>query len=177
MPEAINLESIYTSPSFWFTQIRPVQRELFKQSIYLINDARQHNLLYYDYSYTVMPASKGYEGYVKDLLLNLGLITNDQHFGKKFRVGKALNPSLVNHPRLKKEALYGKLTQLCGDQELAQLLWDTWRECRNEVFHYYSKSIQALSLDEAQHKIITILTAVKESSVSCKVGPFKPASI
>lgn len=168
---SINLESIYTAPSFWFSQIDPIQQELFKQSIYLINDARTHNLLYYDYSYVVMPASKGYEGYVKDLFLKLGLITSEQHYGKKFRVGKALNPSLVNHPRLKRDALYGQLEKMCDGRYLADMLWDTWRQCRNEVFHYFSKTIQPMTLDDAQSKIITILSTVKNSSLECKLIP------
>lgn len=164
---SINLQAIYQKK--WFLTLDSVQQEYFKQSIFLLNDAHTHNLLYYDYSYIVMPASKAYEGYVKDLLKNMGLISTSQYQGKRFRVGKALNPQLEKNPRLKKEALYDELSYYCHDQSLADQLWFTWKECRNQVFHYFQGSLSLINLQHAEKLLTQIIITVRDTHGSCLV--------
>jgi hypothetical protein len=163
----VDIHTIYKNPQPWFTSLPKPQQELFKQSIFLINDAHSHKLVYTDYSYIIMPASKSYEGFIKDLLLKLKLITQNQHSSKRFRVGKALNPQLESNPRYKREALYNELSQFCSDQKFADSLWNTWIECRNKIFHYFPTEVRLLDLSEAEQRVTDILQVVMQSYSQC----------
>lgn len=114
----------------------------------------------HDYSFLVAPAAKAYEGYLKDFFLKIGLIDQWQYKSDRFRVGKALNPSL----RYKQFSIFQKLADIHDTgEELAEILWDGWKYGRNEIFHYFPKNIKKLSLVDAENRIALILNAIIES--------------
>lgn len=120
-----------------------------------------------DYSFIVFPAAKAYEGFLKKLFLSLGFISEEDYFGKHFRIGRSLNPSLPK--KYKRENVYEKLVKYCGGSELADKLWDTWRLCRNLTFHWFPNEKNALTLSEAKNRINMVINAMDEAFIGCKI--------
>lgn len=114
-----------------------------------------------DYSFVIFPAAKAYEGYLKKLFLDLKFIDEEDYYGKHFRIGKALNPSLPK--KMMKEGVYNKIVKITKSHQLADLLWETWKECRNLTFHWFPNEKNAISLSESGQKIEMVLTAIRES--------------
>ncbi|MGI5827695.1 MAG: hypothetical protein ACOX6V_01590 [Patescibacteria group bacterium] len=158
----------------WFKKLPASQRELLQQSFYLIEDIEYKKKTFYDYSFIVMPAAKAYEGFVKDMLFRLGLISEKRYTGKRFRVGKALNPALAQSDPNSFEALYDDLENLYHSKELPELLWQTWKECRNKIFHYFIDNTQHITLHEAKERLQQILTAIEKAQSICAVA-FQPS--
>jgi hypothetical protein len=119
-----------------------------------------------DYSFVVFPAAKAYEGFLKKLFLDLKLISEKDYYGKHFRIGKALNPSLPR--QLKREGVYDKIVQLRQSHTLADNLWNTWRLCRNLTFHWFPNEKNAISLSQAGERIEMIIKAIDEAYKECK---------
>lgn len=145
------------------------QKDLVRQGYFLLDDARSHMPLHEvsDYSYLVFPFAKAYEGFLKQLFLDLGLIKRWQYESEHFRIGKALSPNLVKV--LKKHSVYGQLIGRFGGAKLADRLWKTWKQGRNELFHYFSHNLKAITLEEAEqliHEIVdTMIYAVTTTHV------------
>jgi len=150
----------------WFVNLSPGQKDLLTQSLYLFSDMKTHKRKFYDYSFIVMPASKAFEGFVKELLFKTGLISEKKYKGDRFRVGKALNPELEHIKRLKKQALYNDLANLFGTEEVPKRLWQTWKKCRNRIFHFFPQLKQAISLDEAEDRLLQIFETMESVSAS-----------
>lgn len=123
---------------------------------------------FHDYSFVVFPAAKAYEGFLKKLFLSLGFITEEDYYGKHFRIGKALNPSLPKE--LVRESVYGKMIQFLQSHTLADKLWDTWRLSRNLAFHWFPNEKNALTLPEAGERIEMIIDAIDNAFTECKIG-------
>lgn len=141
--------------------LSPFQRNLVVDGTLLINDCHIHpKEQLSDYSYLVFPFAKLYEGYLKQLLFDLGIIEKREYRSDHFRIGKALSPHLVS--RLGIHSAYGEIAKRYGDS-LALRLWDAWKEGRNLVFHYYPHNFRALTFDEAKQRIDAIIQAMKES--------------
>jgi hypothetical protein len=121
-----------------------------------------------DYSFVVFPAAKAYEGFLKKLFLDLKFITEEDYYGKHFRIGKALNPSLPKE--LKREGVYDKIVQFCQGHTLADKLWDTWRLSRNLTFHWFPNEKNAITLSEAGERIEMITSSIDEAFQECKLG-------
>lgn len=122
---------------------------------------------FYDYSFVVFPAAKAYEGFLKKMFLDMGFITEEDYFGKHFRIGKALNPSLPKE--LRKLSVYEKIVVSCGSETLADQLWETWRLCRNLPFHWFPNEKNSISLAEAGERIQMIINAIDEAFKGCKI--------
>lgn len=155
----MRLEAVPEQP--WFQKLSAEQKELLQQSIFLLQDMQQHPRKFFDYSFIVMPAAKAYEGFIKDLLFRIGLISEKCYLGTRFRVGKSLNPELERIPRYHKEALYQELGQLYSDKQVPASLWQTWRVCRNEIFHYFPQKKKGVSLLVAWEKVERITETIK----------------
>lgn len=125
-----------------------------------------------DYSFVVFPAAKAYEGFLKKMFLDLGFITKDDYFGKHFRIGKSLNPSLPKE--IRRNEVYGKIVKFCSGRTLADELWETWRVCRNITFHWFPDMKNAISLDEAKERVDMIITAIDDSFKGCPLGENNP---
>lgn len=121
----------------------------------------------HDYSFVVFPAAKAYEGFLKKLFLDLHFISEEDYFGKRFRIGKALNPSLEKE--LRREGVYDKIVEYCQGRELADKLWETWRLSRNLTFHWFPNEKNAITLIEAGERVEMIISAIDQAFKECKI--------
>src|SRR3989344_309003 len=108
----------------WWNYIHTDLKELLKQAVILLEQVERWDEKFRDYSFIVFPAAKAYEGFLKTLFLDLEFITEDDYYGKRFRIGKALNPALEPEIR-EKESVYDKLANFCKGNELPDKLWET----------------------------------------------------
>jgi len=169
----------------WWETLDHDLKELLKQSLLLSDTAREweSNLLgptknFHDYAFIVFPAAKAYEGFLKNFFLDMNFITQKEFSGKRFRIGKALNPTLYSqemkkHGRYKKLRLklsvYDKVVAHCNGVELADTMWTTWKECRNILFHWFPNEKNAISLEEAESKVAQIIDTINLSYKECKI--------
>lgn len=143
----------------WFEQIPDRPRHLLILALDLHEREQAQTSDLYDYSYVVFPAAKAYEGFLKYYFFTQGLITKKTYEGKRFRIGRALNPDL--HPNGQDEYwLYDDISKRCG-AEVARELWDTWLTCRNQVFHFFPNKENPLSLDQARLKLEQVLSTLR----------------
>lgn len=120
-----------------------------------------------DYAFVIFPAAKAYEGFLKKMFLDLGFISQEDYYGKHFRIGKSLNPSLPKEVRA--EEVYGKIVKYCGGKGLADNLWETWRVCRNLTFHWFPNEKNTVTFAESIEKVDMIISAIDSSFESCKL--------
>ncbi|HKC04744.1 MAG TPA: hypothetical protein VKC54_02645 [Patescibacteria group bacterium] len=150
----------------WWNYLEEDLQELIKES-FLIQDMLAGmgadlpggKLKFHDYSFVVFPAAKAYEGFLKKIFLDLKLITDEDYYGKHFRIGKALNPSLPKE--IRSEGIYDKIVEHFQGHELADKLWDTWRFSRNLTFHWFPNEKNAINMEEAAERINKITEAME----------------
>lgn len=153
----------------WWSYLEEDLQELLREAVLLVDKVGKWEQKFHDYAFIVFPAAKAYEGFLKKLFLDMGFITEEQFYGKRFRVGKALNPALEKHLR-KKYSVYDKLVGFCaGDERLADVLWNTWKQCRNLLFHWFPKERNAISFEEAKEKVSIVLDAIDKAFKECKI--------
>ena len=152
----------------WWGYVEEDVRELLLTTQLLINKVGGWEERFHDYAFVVFPAAKAYEGFLKKLFLDLGWISENDYFGKRFRIGKALNPSLESELR-QREGVYDKIVEFCQGRELADKLWETWRQARNSTFHWFPKEKNAISSDEAKEKVVMVITAMDAAFRQCKI--------
>ena len=119
----------------WYDYLEEDLRELLAESFQLIKAVNLWSDHFHDYSFIVFPAAKAYEGFLKKLFLDLGFISEEDYYGRHFRIGKALNPQLEK--RFRNESIYDQVEKYCGGRKVADNLWETWKTCRNLVFHWF----------------------------------------
>lgn len=152
----------------WWIYIHQDLQELLKESTLLIERVSKWDEKFLDYSFVVFPAAKAYEGFLKTLFLDMGFISRDEYFGKRFRVGKALNPALEQILR-ETESVYDRIVKSCGGKKLADSLWETWKDCRNLLFHWFPNERNVITLNEAQERISAVLAAMDMAFEECKI--------
>ncbi len=153
----------------WYNYLEEDLGELISESFVLLNQVSKWQNGYHDYSFVVFPAAKAYEGYLKKLFLDLGFISEGDYYGRRFRIGKALNPQL--EPRFRPlESVYDKLRNHLGNNYLGDLLWNTWRNCRNLVFHWFPDEKSAINFEEAKKRVALVIKAIDESYKECKMN-------
>lgn len=167
----LNLEK-----KLWWHYIEEDLQELLVASEFLTNvvrswggDLPSGSKVFHDYSFIVFPAAKAYEGYLKKVFFDMGFITDEDYHGKRFRIGKALNPFLDKRFR-ESESVYDKIVSHCGGKELADTLWDAWTNGRNVVFHWFPDEKKAVSFNEAEEKIKQIVEAMDKAFEGCKIN-------
>ncbi len=126
------------------------------------------NKKFHDYSFIVFPAAKAYEGFLKNLFLDMGFIAKEDYYGRHFRIGKALNPDLEEKYK-GEEWVYGKLASYCKGEALPDKLWKTWRESRNLVFHWFPDVKNTASHAEAVEKVLMVVSAIDDVFSECRV--------
>lgn len=135
------------------------ERTLADDGAFLVTDSAVHkNQDPTDYSYLVFPYAKLYEGFLKDVFRDLGIIEERDYRSNHFRIGKVLSPNLVR--RLGKRSAYGVIRERYGT-ELADVLWRAWKEGRNLVFHYFPSDFRLLSKEQALACITTLIHAME----------------
>jgi hypothetical protein len=143
------------SPLWQFLDVN--QKDYLTDSDYLLDHLKNHPVVLNDYSFILFGVAKCYEGFLKKLLLKKGYINEEQFFSTRFRIGKVLNPALED--RYRNESIYDNLRNETGDNNLGNLLWETWKFNRNRIFHYFPNKIDYLTIEECEKKINnTILT-------------------
>lgn len=147
--------------SLLWQYLSETQRQLVADGVALIEDRKRHpNEALSDYSYLVFPFAKLYEGFLKRLFRDLGIIHERDYESTHFRLGKVLSPNLVR--RLRGRSAYGAVTMRFGET-LATRLWNTWKQGRNLVFHYFPHNVSRLSFLEAQNIIRMIVETMSEA--------------
>lgn len=166
----LNLEN-----KVWWNYIEEDLQELLVLSEFLSNVVRSWGgdmpagkKVFNDYSFVVFPIAKAYEGFLKKIFLDMGFITDEDYRGKRFRIGKALNPFLDKQYR-HKESVYDKLVKYCGGKELADELWGSWTSGRNMIFHWFPDEKKAISFKEAEEKVKRLVNAMDMAFVGCKI--------
>jgi len=134
------------------------QKDLILEGKYLIDIIKPHR--FKDYSFIVFPYSKAYEGYLKQLFLDIRFISHMDYISDHFRVGKYLSPHMVG--RLAEKSIYAKIRQRTTD-DLAQEMWHIWKEGRNQVIHYYPHNLKRITYDEAFEMIEDILNIMMKA--------------
>jgi len=142
----------------WYKYLDKCQQELVAVSFSLINKENQLTGIK-DYSFMVFPMAKAYEGFLKKVFYDLQLITKETYEGRRFRIGRALNPDVSFHQR-DEDWLFDNVEMKFG-KELARQLWETWLSCRNRVFHYFSDCQQFLNFAQALSKIEMMASAME----------------
>ena len=98
----------------------------------------------------------------------MGFITQEDYDGKRFRIGKALNPSLEKHLR-ENESVYDKIVNFCNDETLADKLWEVWKNSRNMIFHWFPNEKNSISYDEAVDRVEQIIAAFDMAHKECRI--------
>lgn len=159
----------------WWNYLEEDLQELISESFLLMDvlagmgaDLPGGKSEFHDYSFVVFPAAKAYEGFLKKIFLDLKFITAKDYYGKRFRVGKALNPSLPKN--LRKEWVYDKIVKHTDDSDLAEKMWETWRQSRNLVFHWFPDEKRALTFSEAKDRLKMIIETIDRVYKECKIN-------
>jgi len=157
---------VFKTSDFWF-YLSKNQKDLINEGLYLMNDVIKNHAYYFkDYSFLVFPFAKAYEGFLKQLFLDVKFISHLDYISDHLRLGKLLSPNLVN--KLKERSLYKKIKDKAG-QDLADKIWNAWKIGRNQVFHYYPHNLKALTFSQAESIIDNILSVMEESYGKLKV--------
>lgn len=151
----------------WWNYLDEDLQELLKTSVLLGQKGEELGEGIHDFSFIVFPAAKAYEGFLKKFFLDMGFITKEDYFGNRFRVGKALNPSL-DRERYKGESVYDQIIESCQGQELANKLWETWKQSRNLIFHWFPDEKHAPTINEARDRYKMVIEAIDAAFKECK---------
>jgi hypothetical protein len=152
----------------WWKYMDDSLRDLMRQSkdLIIFENKRVSNEggeAYHDYAFAVFPAAKSYEGFLKKVFLDLGLINRAQFSGEHFRIGRALSPTLPKRYRI--GWVYGKLVEYCKGEELPMAMWEVWKKARNRTFHYFPYHQEAVGLAEAK-VLVEEIAGVMEKAVA-----------
>ena len=149
----------------WWKYLEEEMRDLVGESYTLLGreERLQENL--HDYSFVVFPMAKAYEGFLKKLFYDLGLINKRQYGGDRFRVGKALNPNLPK--RYQWDWVYGKLELACRGDEVPLQMWEVWKKARNRIFHFFSDHHEFITLQQAKELIREIGETMEKALIRC----------
>lgn len=154
----------------WYKYLDLPQQELVTVTFSLLQKKEALSDLK-DFSFLVFPMSKAYEGFLKKVFYDLQLISKETYQGRRFRIGRALNPD-IRHYQKDEDWLYDNVETHFG-REAARQLWDTWLLCRNRVFHYFANEKPTLSFDEAIQKIEMIVESMKLVANQLDIGQNK----
>lgn len=146
--------------AFW-NYIPQEQKDLIQEGQYLLDEIiRHHSYHFKDYSFLVFPFAKAYEGYLKQLFKDAGLISHLDYVSDHLRLGKLMSPNLMG--RLGSRSLYKKITERAS-KDLADKIWNIWKIGRNQTFHYFPHNLKALSFEEAESIVKQMIEVMDEA--------------
>ncbi len=144
------------------------QQSLARDGQLLMEERKEHpNEHLGDHSYLVFPFAKLYEGFLKQLFRDLGIISAIDYRSDHFRIGKSLSPHMVG--RLGERSAYRQLEKKFS-KELADQLWHAWKQGRNLIFHYFPHNYHALTLAQAQQMVDLLIRAMEEAVERTRVN-------
>ena len=152
----------------WWDYLEQDVKELLVESQLILGDAKKYKGKFHDFSFVVFPAAKAYEGFLKNLFLDMKFITEAEYRGKHFRIGKSLNPQLPSKYK-DDDWVYDKLSSFCGGKQLPDKLWSAWKRSRNLLFHWFPNEANAISYDEAVDRLDLIIEAIDQVYKECKI--------
>lgn len=123
-----------------------------------------------DFSFLVFPFAKAYEGFLKKLFFDLGVISHGDYYGDQIRIGRILNP----HYTSSKGNVFPKLctkTDTPGDTGLPHELWEIWHRGRNRVFHYFPRNFRKLTYEEAVGIARDFVRTMEKAVEGCPIPP------
>lgn len=153
----------------WWSYLDESQGELLRESFLLLKREEEAGTSWHDYAFVVFPAAKAYEGFLKKLFLDLGFMSQQQYEGDRFRIGRALNPSIESAFRW--ESIYDRLTKRQGGDELPEQLWQTWKNSRNLLFHWFPWHKNTITLVEARERIEMVVGAMRTATTVYRQRP------
>lgn len=153
-------KKIDKNSSLW-NFLDPIHKDYLTDSVYLLEHFKLNPIKLNDYGFILFGIAKCYEGFLKKLFFTKRYINEDQYQSTKFRIGKILNPAIEE--RYINESVYDNLRAATGSNVLGNLLWETWRVNRNQVFHYFPDKNQLLSLVECEKRIDEIISAMRQA--------------
>lgn len=148
----------------WFHYLTDWQVQLVEVTDQLVDQYESKQEELFDYSFLIFPMAKAYEGFLKKFFLDLELIDRETYEGRRFRIGRSLNPNVSINQR-DEYWLYSRIEDICSPNTAAQL-WDGWLQCRNKVFHFFPKDKGLLTYQQAVKKIEQ-LDAAMNVAVEC----------
>lgn len=114
-----------------------------------------------DYSFCVFPFAKAYEGFLKKLFLDMGLIKEHEYYGDEIRIGRLLSPQFMHDKN-------NVFKRVCKDSdELAEKLWNVWKRGRNLVFHYFPHNFRKIEYSEVLDIVEAIIEVMADATTSC----------
>ncbi|HQM15609.1 MAG TPA: hypothetical protein PLM16_00145 [Candidatus Woesebacteria bacterium] len=157
--EDSNYHRLFSSSEAWYQYLGDWQKHLMDVTSKLLDQYQENKNALADYSFLVFSAAKTYEGFLKKMLFDMKLIDQETYEGRRFRIGRALNPD-VSYNQRDQYWLYDNLERICSTA-VARQIWDAWLHCRNRVFHFFPKNESLLSYDEAVSKIAELVQAMR----------------
>jgi len=137
------------------------QKDLILEGQYLMDDIIKDNAYQFkDYSFLVFPFAKAYEGFLKQIFRDVKFISRLDYISDHLRLGKMMSPNLI--PKLGDRSLYVQIEKKAGE-DLALRIWNTWKNGRNQIFHYFPHNLKAVSFTEASAIVKEILATMEES--------------
>jgi len=147
-------------PKLW-QYLSETQRDLISEGQFLMNEVVKNQAYQFkDYSFLIFPFAKAYEGFLKKLFLDLKFISHLDYISDHLRLGKLMSPNLVG--KLGERSLYKKIKE-ASTRELADQIWNTWKQGRNQIFHYFPHNLRSISFWEAKELIDQIITTMELS--------------
>lgn len=147
------------------------QKDLIEEGRFLMEEVAKHEQFQFsDYSFLVFPFAKAYEGFLKQIFLDIKFISRLDYLSDHFRLGKVLSPALKN--KLGDRSVYKKIEETAGT-EFAERIWMTWKIGRNQIFHYFPHNIKSITYDEARAIIHEILETMENAIRKLKVAGIK----
>lgn len=147
-----------TTTEFW-KYLSQKQKDLIHQGDFIRHEVIEEGKYNFDdYAFMVFPYAKAFEGFLKQLFKDVGFLTEEDYISDHLRLGKLMSPNMAG--KLGEQSLYKKLIQF-GSKDLADKIWDSWRNGRNRVFHYFPHNLEAITLSEAEEKSAMILETME----------------
>ena len=151
---------------FWNYLSQP-QKDLILEGQYLINDVIKHNVYHFkDYSFLLFPFAKAYEGFLKQLFKDVKFISHLDYISDHLRLGKLMSPNLLD--RLGERSLYKKMKEAVNE-DFAERVWQTWKQGRNQIFHYFPHNTKAISFEQADKIVGQIIEMMEEAYLKLNI--------
>lgn len=145
--------------AFW-SYLSQGQRDLLEEGLYLMDEiVRDQAYQFKDYSFLVFPFAKAYEGFLKQIFRDKKLISRLDYISDHLRLGKLMSPNLIG--KLGQDSLYLKIENGYS-KELAEKVWNVWKNGRNQIFHYFPHNIKAITFSESRGICMDILRTMEE---------------
>jgi hypothetical protein len=142
--------------SAYWDYLSEYQKDLVREGSFIFKEIFEDSQYSFkDYSFIVFPYAKAYEGFLKKFLLDSGLIDENQYNSSNMRLGMLLCPDIPDG-----RSIYLQIKSKY-DIGIADEMWETWKVCRNEVFHYYPHNNKSLKLDDAKNRVHKILLTIE----------------